>query len=104
MIRDLTEWPEEISGMVREALAGRYLLRLITRVHALRLDQGYLDIDIETPEERLTLTMRWTGASVSEFGETGKLLTDTSGNRFLVEDISKLPPADQERFLHYVYW
>ncbi len=104
IIRDLKDWSPETAALIETALKRRYLLRVITRVHALRLDQGYLDLDVETAETRMTFTMRWTGGSVSDFGESGKLMTDTSGNRFLVEDMEKLPREDKERFLHYVYW
>jgi len=52
----------------------------------------------------MSFTMRWTAGSVSDFGENGKLMTDTNGNRFLVEDLNSLPREERERFLHYVYW
>jgi ATP-binding cassette subfamily B protein len=104
ILRDLAEWPEETRSLLSTALKRRYLLRSITRVHALRLEQGYLDLDVDAAGSRMSFTMRWTAGSVSDFGENGKLMTDTNGNRFLVEDLNALPREDRERFLHYVYW
>lgn len=104
LIRDLQDWSPDIAGLISVALKRRYLLRVITRVHALRLEHGYLDLDVEAAGSRMSFTMRWTAGSVSDFGERGKLMTDTNGNRFLVEDVEKLSREDRERFLHYVYW
>jgi ATP-binding cassette subfamily B protein len=104
MLRDFADWPEETRSLLSTALKRRYLLRSITRVHALRLEQGYLDLDVDAAGTRMSFTMRWTAGSVSDFGENGKLMTDTNGNRFLVEDLNSLPREERERFLHYVYW
>ena len=32
------------------------------------------------------------------------MLVDMEENRWVVPRIDDLPPADRERFLHYVYW
>ena len=104
ILSDLDNWSSLTREVIAAALRRRYLLRSITRVHAIRLDQGYLDLEVETEEGRFRFTMRWTAGNVSDFGETGKLLTDTDGNRYLVDNPDKLPVEDRERFLHYVYW
>ena len=90
--------------MLTQALNRRYLLRPILRVHAVKLSQGFVDFEVETPSGRAEFIMRWTSGKATEFGENGKLLVDMEGNRYVVEDVDALPPTDREKFLHYVYW
>jgi ATP-binding cassette subfamily B protein len=104
MIRRLADWSETDGAVVREALLRRSLVRRIERVHDVRLVHGYLDFDVETDVGRRTFTARWTQSQVSDFGSDGKMLVDTEENRWVVPRVDALPPADRERFLHYVYW
>ena len=104
MIRDLGAWPAADRDLVRAALARRSLVREITRVNDVRLAHGYLDFDVETDAGRHRFTTRWTHAQATDFGAEGKMLVDADENRWLVRRIEDLPPADRERFLHYVYW
>ena len=104
MLRDLAAWPEADQEVVRAALRRRALVRSIRRVHDVKLAHGYLDFDVESDVGRCAFTTRWTQSQVSDFGSAGKMLVDTEENRWVVPRIDDLPPADRERFLHYVYW
>jgi ATP-binding cassette subfamily B protein len=104
MVRDLAAWPEADREVVRAGLRRRALVRTIQRVHEVRLAHGYLDFDVESDVGRRTFTARWTQSQATDFGGAGKMLVDTDENRWVIPRVDDLPPADRERFLHYVYW
>jgi len=104
MIRALAEWGTADAHVIRTAVSRRSLVRTISRVLAVTLAHGYLDLDVETDAGRRSFTMRWTQSQASDFGGDGKMLIDTEENRWVVRRVADLPPADRERFLQYVYW
>ncbi|MDA0812423.1 MAG: DUF1854 domain-containing protein [Verrucomicrobia bacterium] len=104
MIRELQDWPEATRAYIRAALRRRYLLRPVHRVHSAELAHGYLQFDIDTDGGRSRFTLRWSGENAADFGEKGKLLVDTEGNRWVVEDVEALPAPDRERFVQHIYW
>jgi ATP-binding cassette, subfamily B, bacterial len=104
MIRALGDWDPADRDAIRAALARRSLVRTIHRVHDARLAHGYVDFDVETDAGRAAFTIRWTQGQAFDFGGGGRMLIDTDENRWVVPRVDALPPADRERFLHYVYW
>lgn len=104
LIRDLSEWPVEMRQMVRASLDRRYHFRRISGIHKIRLAHGFLEWEVETQLGRETFLMRWTQSNVLEFGPTGKIITDSEENQYVIEDVSKLRPKDREEFGRYVYW
>ena len=104
MIRDVAQWDEQNRTEIVEALNRRYLMREIQSIHSASLKFGFVDFEVQTNAGRSKFSMRWTQSQAIDFGENGKLLIDTEENRYLVRDIAALPPADQEKFLQYVYW
>lgn len=104
MIRSLEGWSAESVALVRELLARRYLMRRIVRVRKNQLESGYLNLEVETDQGSEKFTMRWTQGQALDYSENGKLLIDTRENRYVVEDIDRLPAEDRERFLQYIYW
>ncbi|MFM7250336.1 MAG: DUF1854 domain-containing protein [Planctomycetaceae bacterium] len=104
MIRTLDDWPDDDAGVLRRGLKRRSLVRPILRIHDVRLAHGYLDFDVETDVGRRRFTTRWTQSQAIDFGAEGKLLVDVEDNRYVVPRVDDLPPADRERFLHYIYW
>ena len=104
IIEDLKELSEDNRKIVETTLARHYLLRRIERVNKVTLTHGYLDFDVETDAGHDRFSMRWTASQAIDFGKHGRLLIDTDDNRYVVEDVAKLPKPDRERFLQYVYW
>lgn len=104
MIRRLSEWPESIQRLIQDSLRRRYLLREIQCIHKVDLRQGFLEFDVETVQGREEFLLRWSASQAVDYGSDGKLLIDTEENRYLVPSVSKLTPADQEKFERYVYW
>jgi ATP-binding cassette subfamily B protein len=104
IIRRMDGWPQRDRVLMEESLSRRYLLRKIVRVHHVKLQFGYLDVDVETTTGREKFTMRWTQSQAIDFGDNGKLIIDAKENRYVIDDVDALPPADRERFLQFVYW
>ena len=104
LVRSLADWPEDASGIIRDAVPRRTLVRTIRRVLDVRLSHGYLDFDVETDAGPGRFTARWTQSQAVDFGPAGKLLIDAEDNRWVVPQIDDLPKADRERFLQFIYW
>ena len=104
MIRNLADWDSDGRAEISEALERRYLLREIESINTASLKFGFVDFDVQTNTGNAKFSMRWTQSQAIDFGENGKLIVDTEENRYLVRDIAALSPADQEKFLQYVYW
>lgn len=104
LIRHLSDWPIEAQQGVRQMLDRRYLLPRIERIFHAKLAMGFLSLDVDTDRGRREVSLRWTNSSAVNFGEDGKLLIDTEDNQFVVPDVEKLPMADREKFLQFIYW
>lgn len=104
MIADLQQWPADVQALIRQTADRRYLLRVIQRVYRSKLDHGFLELDVETDIGRQSILMRWTQSQAVDYGDHGKLITDTEENRWVVPSVDQLPSADRERFLQFIYW
>lgn len=104
MITQLSDWPLEAQNGIQAMLRRRYLLPRVERIFHAKLSMGYLTLDVDTDLGRREFCVRWTHASAVNFGEAGKMLTDTEDNRFVVPHVDNLPENDRERFLQYIYW
>lgn len=104
LIRDLSDWPEGAQTLIRTFLNRRYLLRRIKRIYQLRLAQGFLEFEVLTHAGREQFTMRWSQSQAQDFGERGKLISDTEDNRYVISDVDELPKPDRQKFRQHVYW
>jgi len=48
--------------------------------------------------------MRWSQSQAQDFGQRGKIISDTEDNRFVVPDVEALPRGDRQKFLQFIYW
>ncbi|MEO8270322.1 MAG: DUF1854 domain-containing protein [Aureliella sp.] len=104
MINDLEDWGSDSAAPLLQTLERRYLLREIRCIHDIQLHAGYLDFDVDTDAGREKFAVRWTQSQAIDFGDDGKMLIDTEENRYLVRDVARLPKAQGEKFMQYVYW
>jgi hypothetical protein len=104
LIRSLDDWPEEARAIIRASLNRRYLLRRIERIHRMELAHGFLEFDVQTNRGREQFTMRWSQSHAQDFGEQGKLISDTEDNRYVIPDVDQLPKPDRQKFRQHVYW
>ncbi len=104
IVRRLDLWSPNNQRLVREALARRYFLRRILGIVDIKLECGYLLLNVRTDHGPAQFTMRWTQSQVQDFGARGKVLLDLEDNRFLVSDVDELPQHERELFQRFVYW
>ena len=104
MIRDLAGWSESSAELIRRSLRQRYLLYRIRHLKKLKLSHGFLDFEVETDLGPKAFSLRWSQSQAIDFGETGKMLIDIDENRYLVEDVDRMPLKERELFLQYIYW
>jgi len=104
IIRDLREFPEAAQKLVRASLNKQYHEQVILRVLDVRSKYGLLFFDVETRRGREQFIMPWRHDHAEDYSERGKLLLDVFDNRFVIPDLSALPPADRRRLISYIYW
>ena len=104
MVADLGDWPEDVRGLLGQALMRRYFLRRITAVDAIELKYGLLTFRVQTERGPAEFTMRSSHSQAQDYGRAGKILIDVDDNRYLVADVDALPRGQQIRFRRYVYW
>lgn len=104
VIKSLADFPQEQKELVRANLAKYYHERIIHRVYRVEFDYGLLFFDVETQRGREQFVMPWSGERAEAYGEKGKVLLESMGNRYVIPDVSALPPADHRRFTNYIYW
>jgi ATP-binding cassette subfamily B protein len=104
ILRHLDQWPAEAQKLIRDALDRRYFLQTVTGVDNIRLEMGHLTLAVRTNHGPREFTMRWAQSQVQDFGDRGKVLQDLDDNRYLVPDVSALPPSERDLFQRFVYW
>jgi ABC-type transport system involved in Fe-S cluster assembly fused permease/ATPase subunit len=104
LLRNLKEWPEEARRLVNESLVKRYFVHTIQSITMIRSYSGYLNLKVETDLGPMDFMMRWQHDRAHDYGHRGKMLLDTDDNRYLIPDVSLLPPNEQKLFQRYIYW
>lgn len=104
IIRDLAPWPAAAQQAVRRALSRRYFVFEVKAVTHMSSFQNYLSVSLDTDRGVKSFIMRYGGATATPFGENGKMLVDVEDNRYLIADVSSLPPKDRALFERYIYW
>jgi ATP-binding cassette, subfamily B, bacterial len=104
IIADLTGFPEPARLLVQANLIKHYYEQIITRVYDVENKFGLLFFDVETQLGGKQFIMPWRGDRAEDYGANGKVLLDAFDNRYLIPDLSKLPPADRNAFTSFIYW
>ena len=104
VIRDLKEFPPDQADLVRQALARRYFIHTITRIHQIGWKYGFVTMDVETDKGRVNFLMRWSHDRAVDYGHRGKVLIDVNENRYLIPDLEKLSAREQNDFTRVIYW
>jgi hypothetical protein len=104
IIRDLAEFPPEQAELVKGALARRYFIHRITRIHQVRWRFGMVQFDVDTDKGRVEFLMRWKHDRAHDYGGTGKVLIDVNDNHYLIPDLGALSPKERSDFLRIIYW
>lgn len=104
VIEAIADFPPEARDAIRISLLKQYYQRLIRRIHAIDCQYGLLFFQVETDRGPESFVMPWRHDRAEDFGPSGKVLLDSLDNRYIIPDITALPPADRRTFLGYIYW
>ncbi len=104
IIRDLSEFPGDAAELVRQALARRYFVHTITRIHEIVYKYNLLEMDVETDKGPVKFFMRWSQDRAVDYGRRGKVLIDLDNNRYLIPNLDDLAPSERTQFQRYIYW
>ena len=104
VIENLRDFPREEQRLIKQRLSRHYHEQVILRIYQIQSEFGLLFFDVETQRGREQFVMPWRADCAEAFGEKGKVLRESLGNRYIVPDIEALPPADQRRFTSHIYW
>jgi hypothetical protein len=104
VIRDLNLFPEDDAALVRQALARRYFVHIITHIHHVGWKYGFVALDVETDKGPASFLMPWRGDRAFDYGKRGKVLIDVDDNRYLIPDLDELTTRERNEFQRYIYW
>jgi hypothetical protein len=104
VIENLKDFPAEAQRLVRDSLVKQAYEKIVTRIHEVREHMGLLFFDVETQDGREQFVMPWRYDRAEDYSTSGKLLLDAFDNRYVIPDVSQLPPADQRRLTSFIYW
>lgn len=89
LIRCLSAFPEETAELLRKHMRLRYFAPSIERILEIKEEFGYSFWSVETSAGLCCFTVG-RGTNVRLVSSKKVLITDVDGNRFQIEDISKL--------------
>ncbi len=105
MIRRLKELAPSSSLAIGHELTKRYFIHYITKILSIKEDIGFLTWHVETDKGLMEfMTKNHDRRTVIEMGTNGRIIFDLDNNRYEIENLDTLAPADKATFLKYVYW
>jgi hypothetical protein len=103
ILRQLDHWDRASQELVRSAISRRYLFRRILGIEEVALINHNLHFHVRTDQGPARFVMRWIQDQAQDFGRRGKILSDLNDNRYLVEDLDRLPRRERERLERFIY-
>ena len=105
MIRRLKELAPGSTLAIGHELTKRYFIHYISKILSIKEDIGFLTWQVETDKGEMEfLTKNHERRTVIEMGNNGRIIFDLDNNRYEIENLDALPPADKALFFKYVYW
>lgn len=101
IIRDVSKLSEENRNIVKEELAQRYFVPVITRIESLKDEFGQIYMDVDTSAGKKKIAVPNSSANFVKLGENRLLLIDFDGNRYEIPEISTLDKKSM-RYLEVV--
>lgn len=92
IIESLGGFTEPVRALLSEELDRRYFTPVIQRIRSIREEFGYSYWDVETNAGPRRFTVRGGHGSLIPLAETRVIIVDVDGNRFEIEDYTKLSP------------
>jgi hypothetical protein len=104
IIRNLNDFPQADADLVRQALARRYFVHVITRIRRVGWKYGFVNLEVETDKGPADILVPWRTDRAFDYGRRGKVLIDVEDNRYLIRDLEELTPRERSEFQRYIYW
>ena len=103
LIRSLYELTEEQALLCSKELKKRYFCPSVTAIPALKNKMGYLYFDVRTNAGPKTFALRDVTRSIRRIEDGARIiLVDVDGNRYQIDDVSRLSRADFKRLEPYL--
>jgi hypothetical protein len=104
VIHDLADFSEDTQALVRRTLAKHYHEQRVERIFRVRLEHGLLFVDAKTDRGREEFIVPWRHDRAEDYDESGKVLLDALDNRYVIQDMRKLPERDRMELTRFIYW
>ncbi len=102
LIQDLVQLTEEQSQMIREQLGMRYYTPIIQKVLEVKEEYGYAYFHVETNYGRCRFAVQMGSSNVLHMRDWRYQITDLDGNRYILEDLSRLSSSEQKKLDLYL--
>lgn len=105
MIEDLNVFPAEQQALLREELALLYYTPVIRSIRSAKSGMGFMNFDVDTDAGRRTFRMRDPSRNIRYLTpdrDRRVLLTDTEGNRYMIEDAAALDRKSRRKIDTYL--
>jgi hypothetical protein len=104
IIEDLSAFPEEAQRLVRVSLQRQCHEKQILEIHEIREQFGFLFFYVRTEDGWEKFITPWRADRAEDYSERGKVLLDAYDNRYVIPDVTALPPPERRRLTAYIYW
>ena len=102
IIESISDLDDAAAKLIGSALALRYFVPKISAITGVRNEQGLAFFDVKTDRGPCSFVIRGGSDAVSKLSDTRLIISDISGNRFEIEDISKLSARDMKKLDSYI--
>jgi hypothetical protein len=103
LIRSLYEFPEEQALLMSRHLKKRYYTPAIRQLSAIKEKLGYLYFDVVTDAGPICFALRDATHNTRRIDDGKRIIiVDVDGNRYEIEDVAKMAPADFRRIEPYL--
>ena len=103
LIRSLYQFSNEQATLLGANLKKRYFSPVITRIFTIKSRMGYLYLDVETTAGKKTFALHDVTHNLRRIDDGARIVVvDVDGNRYLIEDVARMVPADFKRIEPYL--
>lgn len=102
LILKLSELSEESQAIIRAELDRKYLCPKIQKILSLKEKLGYSFWEVATDKGLMSFSMYDTYRNIAKVGGNALIMTDVDGNRFKIDDYSKLDRKSYKKIELYL--
>ena len=102
IIQDLEEFSAEEQELINAQLRMRYFTPKISKINKIKEEFGYSYWDVKTDTALVKFVVRMGDSSINRLSAGRYIINDIDGNRFEIEDSSKLSMNEQKQLDLYI--